>query len=225
MIQALVFDLDDTLYRENDFVESGYKAIAQYLSRCSGSDFQKLYARMIDTFHRKGRHCVMTAVQESCPVDSITIEQLVSIYRHHNPDIRLCPGYHGLLKELSENYRLGIITDGIPEVQERKVRALELEGLMDHVIYTWKFGEAMQKPHPLSFSLMLQSLGTDAENAIYIGDNPAKDGTGAHRAGMKFAQIHPPVSGGVISADTGDGEAEYVISSLFQLPSILKEMN
>jgi putative hydrolase of the HAD superfamily len=222
MIKALVFDLDDTLYREKDFVESGFKAVARYLSHTTGCDFPQLYSMMLDAMHSVGRQGVMSAVREKYTADSIPTEVLVSIYRRHSPEIRLYPGYFGLLKQLSENYRLGIITDGMPEVQERKVRALGLEMLMDAVIYTWKFGEEKQKPHPHSFSLMLQFLGTEAEEALFVGDNPVKDCMGARKAGMKCAQIKTSASGAKVTCNE---KPEYIIDSLFQLPAILQELN
>ena len=225
MIKALIFDLDDTLYREKDFIESGYKAVARHLSKRIGCDFNQLYAMMLDTLHSSGRHSVMTAVKERYPDDPIEIEDLVSIYRHHSPEIRLYPGYYDLLNELSDSYRLGIITDGMPEVQARKVRALQLERLMDNVIYTWEFGCEKQKPHPHSFALMLQSLETKAENALFVGDNPVKDCIGAHKAGMKCAQIRPQISDMKNLDDTYSERPEYVIDSLLQLPPILQELN
>ena len=225
MIKALIFDLDDTLYSETDFVESGYKAVARHLSESIGCDFNSLYAMMLDTLHAMGRHNVMNAVKNRYPVDLIAIEDLVAVYRGHNPKIRMYPGYYGLLKELSGSYSLGIITDGMPEVQERKVRALRLEGLMDNIIYTWKFGEDRQKPHPHSFTLMLRSLETNAENALFIGNDLAKDCIGAHRAGMKCAQIRPSISGPEGLDEPRNEEPEYVIDSLFQLPPILQELN
>ncbi len=225
MIKALIFDLDDTLYCEKDFVESGYKAVARHLSGSIGCDFNSLYAMMLDTLHSIGRHSVMDAVKARYPVDPIAIEDLVAVYRGHNPKIRMYPGYYAFLKELSGSYSLGIITDGMPEVQERKVRALRLEGLMDNIIYTWKFGVDKQKPHPHSFSLMLRSLETNAENALFIGDDLTKDCMGSHRAGMKCAQTRPSVSDGEGLNEPCHEKPEYVIDSLFQLPQILQELN
>ena len=225
MIKTLIFDLDDTLYCEKDFVESGYKAVAHHLSGSIGCDFNSLYAMMLNTLHCMGRHSVMDAVKERYPSDSFALEDLVAVYRGHHPEIRMYPGYYGLLKELSVSYSLGIITDGMPEVQERKVRALQLEGLMDNIIYTWRFGEDKQKPHPHSFTLMLRSLDTDAENALFIGDNLTKDCIGAHRAGMKCVQIRPSISGGEGLNEPCNEKPEYVIESLFQLPPILQELN
>ncbi|MBN2244047.1 MAG: HAD family hydrolase [Acidobacteria bacterium] len=224
MIRALIFDLDDTLYREMDFVESGYRAVARYVSERTGRDFHTLYRMMVDTLHTGGRYRVLCAVKEKCPADSIAIKDMVSVYRRHSPEIRLYPGYAGLLKALSERYRMGIITDGIPEVQERKVRALRLEGLMDRILYTWKYGEEKQKPHPHSFRLMLRWLEIPAENALYVGDNPMKDCAGASGAGMKFAQISPPARDAEKEKNAPGRKPEYVIKSLFQLPPLLQEL-
>jgi putative hydrolase of the HAD superfamily len=225
MIQALVFDLDDTLYRERDFVKSGYRAIARWVSKSYGCDCRRLYDTMIDTLDTQGREWVMTAVVEQFPEEWLSIEELVSVYRNHRPAISLYPGYSDHLKRLSRQYRLGIITDGLPEVQERKVKALGLESLMDAIVYTWQYGKEREKPHPYSFGLMLESIHIDAANALYIGDNPVKDCMGAHRAGMQYAQINHTGATGKSSADLPDEEPEFYIDSLFQLPDILQETN
>jgi putative hydrolase of the HAD superfamily len=225
MIKALLFDLDDTLYREKDFVESGYRAVARYISARFGCDYHQFYSTMIDAHDIHGRQMVMTVVKEMFPHTSISIDNLVSIYRDHRPEIQMYPGYLDLLRELSHSYQLGIITDGMPEVQESKVRALRVEGVMDNIIYTWKYGEEKQKPHPLSFELMLKSLQTEASNALYVGDNPSKDCAGAHRAGIKFVHIRPPVNSNDSRNEMPGNKPEFSIETLFQLRPILQELN
>ena len=225
MIHALIFDLDDTLYRERDFVESGYRAVARHIASCFGRDYGEIYNTMIETLNSEGRQMVMTVVHEQFTSGSVSIDELVSIYRNHQPTIRLYPGYRALLKQFSRSCRLGLITDGMPEVQERKVRTLLLEGLMDKIIYTWAHGVQKQKPHPYPFNLMLQSLHTEAAHALYIGDNPSKDCAGAHRAGMKCAQVGHTIAHRDVSQSDQDETPEYLIDSLFQLSTILQEMN
>jgi putative hydrolase of the HAD superfamily len=224
MIQALVFDLDDTLYRERDFVKSGYMAVAGHMSASFGCDCRRLYDTMIETLDTLGRDRVMTVVMEQIAGESVTIEDLVSIYRNHQPAISLYPGYTDHLRRLSRRYRLGIITDGLPEVQERKVKALGLQSLMHAIVYTWQYGKERQKPHPYSFGLMLESMHMDASNALYVGDNPVKDCRGAHLAGMKYAQINHTDATGEKLSDLPDEKPEFYIDSLFQLPDILQEM-
>jgi putative hydrolase of the HAD superfamily len=117
-----------------------------------------------------------------------------------------------------------VITDGLPAVQERKVRALGLESIPEKIIYSWEYGAERGKPHPLSFSLMLESFRTDPQSALFVGDNPEKDGRGAHGVGMQYAQIrHAPLPA-VSPDEAGYGRSEFVIHSLFQLPQILQQI-
>ena len=225
MIKALVFDLDDTLYNEKDFIESGYQSVSKYISARFGSEQGDVFAAMIETLNKLGRQAVMTEIKKRYTDGTLPIGDMVSVYREHIPKIRLYPGYFDLLGKLSRHYKLGIITDGIPEVQERKVRALKLENLMDCIIYTWKYGEEKQKPHPHSFFLMCESLQIDVSHALYIGDNPLKDCTGAHRAGMKFAQVRASIPPENKLKNGRDGSPEFFIDTLFQLPPILQELN
>lgn len=225
MMRALIFDLDDTLYRERDFVMSGYRAVAQYMSarcRCSFEDAFSCMSRLFDT---EGRQSVFAGLLERFPDNSPSIDELVALYRGHQPKISLCTGYRELLKELGRQYRIGVITDGLPYVQEAKVHALGLRDVVDKIIYTWTHGREKQKPHPCSFEMMLESLGADAEDALFIGDSLEKDCRGAHSVGMKFAEVRFPRSRERRCEHEICEGPEFVIETLFQLPSILKNTN
>jgi putative hydrolase of the HAD superfamily len=224
MITALVFDLDDTLYREINFIESGYRAVARHVADNLNCNFETLFSTMNDTFNTSGCQKVMSMVRERLSGDSMPIDELVTIYRQHRPIIQLYPGYYDLLQNLSRQYRLGIIMDGMPDVQERKAHALRLEEVVENIIYTWELGEEKQKPHPHSFILMLKFLQTDSRNVLFIGDNPSKDCIGAHNVGMKYAQIRYPVKRENDHENSCEKDPEYIIDTLFQLPTILQEL-
>jgi putative hydrolase of the HAD superfamily len=225
MIEALVFDLDDTLYPEQDFVMSGYRAVAQFLADSHGCDFHSAFACMAETYSVEGRQRVFPTLLEQFPNSSMTLSGLVDVYRQHNPAICLFPGYPGLLEKLAHQYRLGVITDGLPEVQARKVQALQLEGVMDKIIYTWAYGADKEKPHPFSFSLMLEYLQADPEATLFVGDNPDKDCKGAHGVGMKCAQVQNPKVNGACPGTTTREAPEFIIDTLLQLPQILRQLN
>jgi putative hydrolase of the HAD superfamily len=223
MIRALVFDLDDTLYIEKEFIMSGYRAVAQYLAETQPGSFETAFGIMAETYSSHGRQMVFPVLLERFPEASLSLPELVDVYRRHQPAIRMMPGYLELLQKLGRRYRLGIITDGLPAVQERKVHALGLRGVMDKIIYTWEFGSEKEKPHPFPFSLMLEYLHTEPASVLFVGDNPDKDCRGAHGVGMKFAQIQCWKRH---SQDFAGGEKpEFVIETLFQLPQILNQMN
>jgi putative hydrolase of the HAD superfamily len=220
-IRALVFDLDDTLYPEIDFVSGGYKAVARLVSDRYGTSCSEIFYTMMSTLAAEGRGAVLPRMIERFCDSSRSLPELVEVYRGHLPRIRMFPGYRCLLRRLGRHYRLGIITDGNPEVQRRKVHALGLQHAVDKIIYTWDYGEEIGKPNPLSFLLMLDYLRAEPPQVLYVGDNPEKDCRGAHAAGMRFAHLRVPrLHGNGTVKEVED--PEFVIDSLYQLPSILE---
>ena len=220
MIQAIIFDLDDTLYPENEFVLSGYRAVARKAAEPGECDYESAFERMQTAFRQTGRKAVFPCLLSHFPGLSMTLETMVRVYREHVPVIHLFPGYRLLLEELGKKYRLGIITDGLPAVQRSKVLALGIENLFKKIIYTWDYGEERQKPHLFPFTLMLEALGIPPQSVLFIGDNPEKDGMGARGAGMIYVRVAPSASVPPARAH----EDEIVIENLLQLPQILLQL-
>ena len=148
-------------------------------------------------------------------------DDLVAVYRRHEPAIRLFAGYGDLLQEWRRTYRLGIITDGTPEVQQRKCRALGLTGAVDRILCTWHYGREKEKPHPHSFHLMLADLMVPPVEALFIGDSIEKDCCGARGAGMRSVLVQQRPLAGTAGAEA---QADFVIDSLFQMPMVLKQL-
>lgn len=220
MIKALVFDLDDTLYPESAFVESGYRAIARHLVPDDPRREDRLYRKMVAVWREAGRAAVLPAILRLRAASGMNIDALVSIYRGHTPSIRLPEEYPELLCSLRKQYLLGVVTDGLPEVQRRKVRALGLEEKLDAVVYSWDFGPERQKPHPLPFQVILGRLGVSSQEAVFAGDNPAKDGQGARNAGMRYVRVLPRDRHDV--AERGHTAPEVAVAgNLLALPGIL----
>jgi putative hydrolase of the HAD superfamily len=218
VIRAVIFDLDDTLYCERDYVLSGFRAIAEQLESAYGNPAAEMLAMMEEVQDRDGRRAVLPAVLRSLPHSGFALSDLVRIYRQHVPAIQLYPGYRELLIELRAVYELGIITDGLPEVQHAKIKALALDDLIDQIICTWEYGAEKEKPHPFSFQLMLDRLGLKPSEAVFVGDNADKDCHGARNMGMKCVRVQNPVS-------SDDWEtADFVVDSLLQLPILLSQV-
>jgi putative hydrolase of the HAD superfamily len=123
------------------------------------------------------------------------IQDMITIYRTHQPTIQLYPDVAAILEKLRRNkIKIGIITDGLSAVQKNKVSALALKKYSDFIIYTDDFGQAFEKPHLVSFSHAQKILGFKAENILYIGNAPKKDIAGANSAGMVPVHICRNVS-------------------------------
>ena len=166
MIKAVVFDLDDTLYPEEEYVKSGFHAIADAFND------EDLYERLYSLFKEEKSNVYQRAgfSEEQC-------KRCIEIYRSHIPNISLAHETETLLKRLKKRgCKLGIITDGRPEGQRNKIKALGLEEMMDCIIVTDEMGGVeYRKPNPKAFKVMKDVLGMEFDEMIYIGDNPAKD--------------------------------------------------
>lgn len=172
---AVIFDLDDTLYPEKDYVRSGYKKVADMLHR------PEFAAEMWAVFERGGK--AIDEVLEKNGLSDYKNEAL-NTYRLQNPDIRLYDGVAEMLERLKKSgKKLGIITDGRPEGQRAKLKALDVQ--VDVVIITDELGGiAFRKPNQKAFEIMQEKMDIPYEKMVYIGDNARKDFVAPQQLGM-----------------------------------------
>ncbi len=180
-IQAVIFDLDDTLYSEKDYVKSGYTAVADILPQLPNA-----YERFWQAFEC-GKKVFDTVLGEAGLLTSEVLSQCIETYRLHKPKIELYEGVIGLFECLHKRgIKIGIITDGRPEGQRNKIEALGLEKMVDNIIITDELGgPSFRKPNDISFRIMQRRLGIPFSNILYVGDNPAKDFIAPRQLGMQ----------------------------------------
>src|SRR5438270_652065 len=88
-IHTLVFDLDDTLFAESEFVRSGFRAAGAWLHQNRGRiGFAGEAERLFAAGHR-GRIFDEALTQLGAPVDPTLVQQLVTVYREHTPHLTL----------------------------------------------------------------------------------------------------------------------------------------
>ncbi len=166
MIKAVIFDLDDTLCPEIEYVKSGFSAVAKYLDNPDMYDiFWNLFQEdKMNVYQRAGLR------QDVCG-------ECIEIYRNHMPVMKLPEDSKLLIDFLkSKDIKLGIITDGRPEGQRNKIKALGLDALVDEIIITDELGGIeYRKPNKKSFEIMREKLDVEFDEMVYVGDNPAKD--------------------------------------------------
>lgn len=134
-LKAVIFDLDDTLYSEKEYVRSGYRKVAERLPEVDHAA-EKLWK----LFEEKKP--AIDALLQQEQIDMEERKQIcVDAYRYQLPDIHLYEGVAGMLKELrAQGMKLGIITDGRPEGQRAKLQVLELASMVDQIIVTDELG-------------------------------------------------------------------------------------
>ena len=89
-----------------------------------------------------------------------------------------------MLRQLRKRYRLGVVTNGIDRVQRSRLAASGLAPLFDTIVTSQSCGFA--KPDPRILHVALDAMGVSPRHAVYVGDDPATDGTAARAAGVRF---------------------------------------
>lgn len=82
-----------------------------------------------------------------------------------------------------EGYRLGLVTNGVPELQNNKISEGRLRGAFDVVLVSGEL--PFEKPERAIFDLALERLEVPAADAVFVGDNLINDIYGAQKAGMR----------------------------------------
>lgn len=160
----IVFDLDDTLYKEIDFLKSAYLEIAKYLDE---DEWKLLYIQMF-SLYRNGQN-VFEFLSKKYEVG---IDYLLSRYRNHFPKIKLSEGALTLLETIKKkNGKIAIITDGRSITQRNKINALGINNYLDTVLISEELG--FSKPSKQAFK-KLEDIYKNC-SFTYVADNLKKD--------------------------------------------------
>lgn len=216
--RVVVFDLDDTLYLERDFVRSGFEAVDRWLTaRFGARDFFER-AWQLFVAGRRGDVFDQVLPRLGLEAEPQLIRQLVAVYRDHQPALRLEPAAEDLLASLSDRCPLAILTDGYHATQRRKVVALRLEERCRPIVCTDAWGRAHWKPDPKGFVHIQNALGLPPERCTYIGDNPHKDFRAPKALGWRTIRVrHPEGEHAAAEPATPGDAADRTITSLADL--------
>lgn len=170
-LKAVVFDLDDTLYSEKEYVKSGYFAVSQMLPQIKNAE-----AKLWKLFEDKKSAIDELLISEGIYSDELK-QKCLETYRCHLPAIHLYDGVVEILAQLRKRgLLLGIITDGRPEGQWAKIRALKLTPYINHIIVTDELGGVeYRKPNKKAFVLLKELFNVRFAEMCYVGDNIRKD--------------------------------------------------
>ena len=160
MIKAVVFDLDDTLISEKDYIKSGFKSVASILSKEHGIKEYTLYSEMKSLFEDDSKN-VFNRVLDKFNID------------YSDEYIKLLIQ---TLEYLSDrNIRLGMITDGYKITQRNKLEVLDIEKYFECIVVTDELGKEFWKPHRKPYDIVKESLDLEYNEIVYVGDNVNKD--------------------------------------------------
>ncbi len=178
-VEGLLFDMDMTLYRHEDYYKSQIKNQVLLLAQEEQIPLPELeellerwklnWAATHDGHQPSFGNTLLGAL-------GIPIERSVDLRRrairpedYLKPDAQLAE----TLERLSQRFRLVLVTNNPADIALRTLNVLGVQRFFPQIIGLDEAGES--KPAPQAFRLGLQALGTASENTVSIGDRYAVD--------------------------------------------------
>lgn len=188
-VEAVVFDLDDTLFPQQSWLDGACDAAAARAAEL-GVDAPALRValrRMLAGGSDKGR--TIDRALESIGADA-PVEPLVEAFLAYSP-ARLdpYPGVEESLRRFATVVPLALVSDGDPRGQRAKLAATGLAACFKVVVLSDDLGREHRKPDPLPFRTAVEALGVTAGATVSVGDRPDKDVLGATRAGLRAVRV------------------------------------
>lgn len=221
MIKVLVFDLDDTLFPEHEFVLSGFQVVSNWVATryCISGFFEVAW----QLFKEGKRNQIFNLTLEKLRIEyePCIVQELVQIYRQHKPIISLHEDAKWAINHFKKCKQLCLITDGYLNTQQNKVNALGIEANFNAIVYSDLYGQENWKPSPVSYLKVMELTRCQGAECIYVGDNPRKDFVTANNLGWITVRICR--EGGEYSSVTAETgyDAYHTILSLIELKTIL----
>jgi putative hydrolase of the HAD superfamily len=224
--RGVLFDMDDTLYPEHEFVDGGFAAVATWLAPRLGVPADELRARLWTLHGRDGRGRLFDTLLEehAAGPDPDLVRACLLLYRTHTPRLRPFRGVPALLESLQAGgVRLGIVSDGTPAVQHRKLAGLGgIAGRFEVVVMTGELGPDAAKPSPIPFRVACRLLDLVPADVVYVGNDPRKDFAGARDAGLATVRVgRVPDEGGAAPA-VAAVDAQQIIDDIAGLTAALR---
>lgn len=222
MKKVIVYDLDDTLYRERDFVFSGFKAVDSWLK--TNHQISGFFSSAVSLFKKGIRGVVFNNALKELQIDETPelINAMISTYRQHTPLITLLPEVKETLPLHSNSFHQAIITDGYYLTQKNKIEALGLHKIIPLILCSDQFGHNAWKPSPITYQKVMQHFKLPGEACTYVGDNPKKDFITAKKLGWQTIRIiRDGYEHATLQAETPEHEAHTTIISFYELDNIL----
>lgn len=243
-IEAVIFDLDDTLLDWSAITDNEWEAKAPFmtrvytfLQRCGQTlpdeatfrthvqqHIAGTWKRALETLEAPslGRMWRESLETLNCDLTAIDIDELMRAYEWGaTPGVQPYPDAIPLLEELRRRrYKIGLVTNASMPMWMRDVELREY-GLLKFFDARITSGDSrFIKPHPAVYHRVLNLLETAAERAVFVGDDPAHDIVGANKVGLTSVLIDPPHLNRPLNGVVPD----FTITSPSELLPILEEL-
>lgn len=199
-IEAVCFDLDSTLCFSNQSDQEIHETVFERAGVdpvFTPSDVRAVDTSTVETAESDAEfyaNLYRAAVSDHpADPDSSLLDRLGEITADvvDETDVSFRPGAQQALAHASDQYPVGLITNGGETTQSVKLDNLGIADVFDVTVFCDPAGGIEPKPAVAPFERALAELPGAAEETVYIGDSHGSDVAGAHRAGLQSVWVPP----------------------------------
>jgi putative hydrolase of the HAD superfamily len=187
---VVIFDLDNTLYNETDYLFPAYNAIANYAAAKDGVNVNDAEFFLVSTFQKDGRNKLLDRFVSTFNLKKSGLDDFLRIMRTHNPGnkIKLFPPVKKILEVcIQKQIDIAVVTNGNPEQQWNKVGCIDWEGHFTQLTFVFA-DEIERKPSPKPILFVLEKFNARPEQTLFIGDDLV-DEAASKAAGTSFLHV------------------------------------
>ena len=201
--KAILFDIDDTIFDRARAQQKILRLIVRQLHDVfAGIDEQAALNAFFESdrlsleeFYAGGSVQELRAARSRTFLKLLGLsqdfaDQITEMYVKSYPTIHApVKGAKSVIRNLAGRFQLGIVSNGFPDVQYRKLRTLGMEELFRCILLSEEIG--IRKPDPAIFWKAAELLVRKPEECLYVGDSYRADVLGAKKAGMQACWFNP----------------------------------
>ena len=118
-----------------------------------------------------------------------------------------------------EGFKIGLITNGKPGLQEKKLEMLGLDNIFDRVIVSGRYN--CPKPQQTAFFMMAEWLNLAPKDMMYVGDHPLNDVDTSRKSG--YVPVYVNTVGRWPMPEIP--QCELQVETVAEIPSLVKRYN
>lgn len=199
MIKTVMFDLDDTVF---DHKRSRLCALNALKNENKGicniplEDLEKEHEILLSGNYTKVLDKTLTMKKSMIERTYLLFKRYgitlsndaaikyTDIYKQaYENNRRATPKVKELIEILKQSVKVGIVSNGLFDIQVEKVKICQIEDIIDYMVFSEDVGA--RKPEKTIFETAMRKSNVKPEEAVFIGDSWESDIIGASNCGMK----------------------------------------
>lgn len=170
--QAVIFELDEVLYPEKDYLLQVYYLFAQFIEYSEQKNAQTILEFMKDEFEKFGIENLFEKTAQAFEIDLKYKHNFDLLHQNARLPLKLLL-FKNMLEFIQslvvDRKKIFIVTAGNPEKQLNKIRQTEWNGLEEYL--TVYFVDELNQPKSQIFQNILNDNNLSPNDALVVGAN------------------------------------------------------